>query len=63
MKLWIARDKNGTLWIYKNKPQLDINYWYDVSGGTNGCIAKLSENSFPEITFENSPRQVKIELI
>ena len=63
MKLWIARDKDGVICLYKDKPQLDIYYWYDVSCGTNGCMAELSKDSFPEVTFENSPQEVELKLV
>ena len=63
MKLWVARDKDGVICLYKDKPQLDIYYWYDFSCGKDGCIAELSKDSFPEVTFENSPKEVELKLI
>ena len=60
MKLWIARDEDGDIYLYKNKPYLkaegiwtcsDQEYFY------------LDEESFPEVTFENSPQEVEIKLI
>ena len=63
MKLWIARDKDDTLCLFREKPTLDVYYWFDNSLGMTGCIAELLKTDFPEITFENSPQRVKIKLI
>lgn len=63
MKLWIARDKDGTLCLYKEKPSLDIYYWYGFFSGFNTHIAELDTNAFPEVTFKNSPREVELKLI
>lgn len=62
MKLWIARDKTGELWVFKEKPLLDIYYWYDPSS-REGSMAELDKNLFPEVTFENSPQQVELNII
>ena len=63
MKLWIARDKNGDICLYKKKPQLDRIYWYDKSCGEDGCICFLNKAEYPEVTFENSPQKVRLELV
>lgn len=55
MKLWIARDKDNSLFLYLNKPLInddtftvnwDEPHWWD---------AQLTSDMFPEVTFENSP--------
>lgn len=62
MELWIARDFDNALYLYFNsKPFL-------MNGGerwnNQDCIfTDLPEDLFPEITFENSPQQVEINLI
>lgn len=60
MEFWIARDLSEELILYKEKPSYNnkIKMW--VGGGLP--IGKL-RGCFPEVTFENSPRKVKIELI
>lgn len=60
--LWIARDKDGSLFIYDKEPQLhketksfdsiDSEIFEEISGGL-----------FQEVTFENSPRQIEIKVI
>lgn len=62
MKLWIARDNNGFLGLYKEYPTwVKIN---DFREDWNGAfMASLPKSSFPEVTFENSPQMVEIELV
>lgn len=61
MKLWIARDKNGLLTIYNEKPELyDGEYW---DGDYNTQVIDIPKEMFPEVTFENSPQEVGIKLI
>lgn len=62
MKLWAARNNNGTLEIHQTEPSITkvtgIPMW--VSGGFVGFI---DDDNFPELTFENSPVQVELKLI
>lgn len=61
MKLWIARDKDGMLYLYENKPKIaysNANYFDD----DNGVCYNLPIGLFPEVTFENSPQEVEVEL-
>lgn len=63
MKFWIARTKEGFtkgfLSIFKSKP-LYIEYideWVDSFGG-----AYINNEEFPDVTFENSPKEVELKL-
>lgn len=54
---WIARSKNGTLWLLDGKPEK----------GEHGLIfegqsSKLASHLYPEVTFENSPVEVELVL-
>ena len=62
MKLWIARDWDGlTLFQSESEPQLTDDYlWYDNG---DGDFMRLSEDLFPEVTFENSPQQIEIKFV
>ena len=61
MELWIARDKHNDLWMFENIPVLcQDECWCDSK---NGNFMLLDKTLFPELTFENSPQKVKIELI
>ena len=57
-RLWIARDKDGSLCLHQEKPFCSTNdVWYNALQ-----TMFLNKNYFPEITFENSPRQVELKL-
>ena len=57
MKLWIARDKSNQLTLHYIKPVFANKCWW--SGGT---LTSLDSNMLPEVTFENSPQRVELEL-
>lgn len=69
MKLWIARDKNGDMGLYSQKPIWRKVTWpsefYDWLGeiGDASFMGFLDKDSFPEVTFENSPQEVKLTLL
>ena len=65
MKLWIARDFDGSLWVYKDKPKKKAHYFCpftesDLEGPDYG---RLPHKLFPEVTFENSPKEVELKLV
>jgi len=62
MNIWIARDDNGSLYLYKNKP-VKVH-------GTGEFIDEKDEESFlkhipsdlyPEVKYENSPKKLIVE--
>lgn len=61
MKFWIARDKNGHIEIFKEKPYVIRGCEWVSEGEEYLCIS--SEDSFPEVTFENSPMEVELKLL
>ena len=58
MKLWIARDKSGTLALHESEPYCPYGKWHN---GNQEWV--LDQSFFPEVTFENSPREVELKLI
>lgn len=56
LKGWIARDKCGDLYVYHYTPRRR-NSVFDES-----VIMELPEDSFPEVTWGNSPVEVKIKI-
>ena len=58
MKLWIARDKDGTLHLFYSKPRRFKNYF-----GGSYCQVALMVEEFPEVTWENSPQPAELKLI
>lgn len=62
MKIWIARDKNGFIGLYKQKPTwVRVNSFREDWDGY--FIGLFDNDSFPEITFENSPKEVELKLV
>ena len=63
MKLWIARDKDGGLNLFKDpKPILmKRNGWW--LSDKNFFKSVLPRELFPEVTLENSPQEVELKLI
>lgn len=59
MKLWIASDKDGTLFIYRSKPERVNEYVFDLAD----IIGTLNSGILPSVTWENSPQEVEIKLI
>lgn len=57
---WVARDENGDLCVFKDKPVRGSGVWK-----LNGCgeYAYLDEAMFPEVTWEDSePSEVEITI-
>ena len=59
--MWLARNKAGDIHAFKTKPLLSVSgetYLtpYDYYSGSNQIV--LSDNEFPEVTFENSPVEI-----
>lgn len=57
--IWIARDKDGTLYVHIRKPKRDTFNGIWVNNGDNRSYEVLDGDWFPEVTWENSP----IELV
>ena len=63
MKMWIARDFDGTLVLSNRQPYLPNKCCDFFFFGDDTSIYYLDENMFPEVTFENSPIEVELKLI
>lgn len=59
MKLWIARDKDGLLYLYDKMPAKHSEFFYYT--GYNEI--RLDDSMFSEVTFENSPQEVELKLV
>ena len=60
-KLWIARDEEGTLVLYTEKPEKIDDIFIAPTEDTSFIF--LKKDRYPEVTFENSPQQVELKLI
>lgn len=63
--LWLARDKDGYLFLFKKKPFRCGTYFSDNYDGFQLRSEKiqLKKDLYPNVTFENSPHEVKLEFI
>ena len=59
MKLYIARDEDGSLYLYDNLPE-KRNEYFMPDRGYNSIV--LDDELFPEITFSNSPQEVELKV-
>lgn len=58
LECWIARDGDGLLYLYNEKPNKgNFEKYFYVD---KGAIAILPTESFPKVNFENSPKKVKL---
>ena len=60
MKLYIARDEEGNLYLYDNLPIKKEEYFQPQRGYD---MMKLDDRLFPEVIFNNSPQEVELKLI
>lgn len=57
--MWIARDRNGCLFVYDKKPQRNTAIGFFYSDTMN--IDAISNDFFPEVTWENSPKELVVK--
>lgn len=64
MKLWIARDKDGELCLYKTKPWKRVNTTHhNDQFDCDDSFMNIDNDLFPEVTYENSPQEIEIKLL
>ena len=58
MSVWIARDKNGELYLYKSEP------WRNgLCFDCDEILLPIDEDMYPEITWENSPKEFELKAV
>ena len=64
MRFWIARNKGkwGNLNLFLTKPTKKLDGTFQMSVCDPYCI-QLNGKEFPEVTFENSPREYELKLV
>lgn len=64
MKGYLARNKNGHLSLFQYRPTLEEDFWF--GGESDGEELYVNESllygEFREVTFENSPVEVEINI-
>ena len=72
--LWVARNREGDLHLFSRKPHLGYEdrpvfreIWccgtmlpFCCTVNRRYCVIQLEDNMFPDITFENSPAELKL---
>ena len=61
MKLWAARSLDNSVLLCTEK--MSFNKQFKEWGSYYGSFLRLPEEFFPQLTFENSPQPIKIELL
>lgn len=59
--MWIARDKNGSLWLYNEKPiRNEEEEDWTIATPTDTAVGTLDTNMFPELKWEDEPIEVDL---
>ena len=60
--MWIARDEDGSLWLYEQKPiSRDSQRWFMVPNSKN---ERIDDNWFPEVKWSDpEPRELVLKPI
>lgn len=59
--MWIARDENGSLWLFGEKPYRKSYYW---TSGDGNCQSLMNSDWFPEVKWEDEePRELILKPI
>lgn len=62
MKVWLARDKFGSLYAYSAEPERR-NCTFQANDIINQWVCfKMPDRLFPEVTWENSPKVAYINI-
>ena len=57
IEAWVARDKDGSLYMYTDKPKKKSEFWHAPKVG----YVKLDDSLFPEVKWsDEEPTKVKI---
>lgn len=62
MKVWIARDADGGLFMFSKKPKKMGTFFMRVNAEEATGLWPLHEKSLPDVTWENSPQEFYIEI-
>ena len=58
--MWVARDCDDLLYLYETEP-MPIDGYYNNVEYTN--YMELDKNLFPELSYEDGPKQVELILM
>ena len=59
LKAWVARDDDGSLYMYTAKPKKTSNFWHAPKVG----YVKLDDSLFPEVQWsDGEPKEIRISI-
>ena len=60
IEAWVARDENGSLYMYTAKPQKKRDYWHAAGVG----YMKLDDSLFHEVQWsDEEPKEIKLSIM
>lgn len=63
LEVFVARDEDGFISLYQNKPTRDEydcrKFWHDDNSESH---IELPTDSFPSVTWQSEPKKVKIKI-
>ena len=62
MKVWIARDADGGLFMFSCKPKKMGTFFMRKNAEEATGLWPLPEKSLPEVTWENSPKEYMVTM-
>ena len=62
MKVWIARDADGGLFMYNSKPKRIGTFFMREDQNEFNGLWPLPEGVLPEVTWENSPKEYEVRM-
>lgn len=57
--MYIARDKDGELYLFECKPINSKGFFIAVKGNS----MRLKDIDFPSVTYKNSPKKIKLKIL
>ena len=58
--MWIAREENGDLYLFRHKPYKFQRYWYCDEEDVNKGRLRIDRDLLLEVDFYNSPIEVDL---
>ena len=60
LEAWVARDYDGSLYMYSDKPKKLIDYWHAAGVG----YMKLDDSFFSEVQWsDEEPKKIKLSIM
>ena len=60
LEAWVARDYDGSLYMYSDKPKKISDFWHAAGVG----YMKLDDSLFPEVQWsDEEPKEIKLSIM